>query len=88
MIRGKGPTGKGNHPHPRSQSYTVKQLESDIAKVTKEKGAFVNESTVKENRLLLLLDGLRTLWKDKPTADLLTSEGIGPIPELKGTYNV
>ena len=88
LNRGKGPAGKGHLSHPRSESYTVKQLESDISKVTKEKEAFVNESTLKENRLLSLLDGLRTLWRDKTTADILTSEGIGPIPELKGTYNV
>jgi ParB family chromosome partitioning protein len=88
MNRGKGPTNKGRDSHPRAQSYTVKQLESDISKVTKEKEAFVNESALKENRLLLLLDGLKSLWRDKSTADLLSFEGIGPIPELKGTYNV
>lgn len=88
VNRGKSPSWKGHGSHPRSQSYTAKQLQSDIAKITKEKQAFVNESTLKENRLLSLLDGLSTLWRDKPTADLITSEGIGPLPELKGTYNV
>jgi hypothetical protein len=66
----------------------VKQLKTDITKLTKEKEAFVNESSIKENRLLTLLDGLNTLWRDKTTAELMTSEEVGPVPELKGTYNV
>jgi ParB family chromosome partitioning protein len=88
MKRGKEPARKEHVPHSRSPDYTVKQLQKDITKITKEKEAFVNETSLKENRLLSLLDGLCTLWRDKLTADLITSEGIGPVPKLKGTYNV
>lgn len=84
----KGPEKKDRSTRSQPSVYTVKQLKADITKVTKEKKAFVNETSLKENRLLCLLDGLNTLWRDKTTADLITSEGIGPVPELKGTYNV
>lgn len=68
--------------------YTLKQLQTDISKITKEKDAFIRESTIKENRLLSILDALNVLWRDSITAELITSEGIGPMPKLKGTYNV
>ena len=88
MRRRKETEKKDPAPRAPTSDYTVKQLQADITKITKEKEAFVRESTIKENRLLSLLDGLNILWRDAPTAELLTSEGIGPIPELKGTYNV
>jgi len=68
--------------------YTVEQLRSDITRITREKTAFVDEASVKENRLLLLLDGLHTLWNDAELSALMRSAGIGPIPELKGVYDV
>ena len=88
LRRGKEPERKGCYVRSPSSNYTVKQLKTDITKLTREKEAFVNESSIKENRLLSLLDGLNALWRDKATAELITSEGIGPVPELKGTYNV
>lgn len=88
LRRGKEPEKKVCSVRSSSSDYTVKQLKTDITKLTKEKEAFVNESSIKENRLLSLLDGLNTLWRDKTTAELMTSEEIGPVPELKGTYNV
>ncbi len=82
-------TAKGRHcGGDKGTPYTVKQLKSDITRVTKEKTAFVDEATVKENRLLLLLDGLHTLWSDKELSGLMKSEGIGPMPKLKGAYDV
>jgi ParB family chromosome partitioning protein len=68
--------------------YTLKQLKADITKITREKAAFVDEASVKENRLLVLLDGLSTLWSDEELSTLVASEGIGPIPAMKGVYNV
>ena len=56
--------------------------------LTKEKEDFVNETEVKENRLLALLEGLRTIWQDEQATDLIQTESIGQLPELKGTYNV
>ena len=88
LNRGKEPARTSYGARGLSSDYSVKQLQADITKITKEKEAFVRESSIKENRLLSLLDGLHTLWRDKPTAELITAEGIGPIPELKGTYNV
>jgi len=87
LRRGKEPERKDYSVRSSSSGYTVKQLKTDITKLTREKEAFVNESSIKENRLLSLLDGLKALWRDKATAELITSERIGPMPELKGTYN-
>ncbi|MFC1783645.1 ParB/RepB/Spo0J family partition protein [Planctomycetota bacterium] len=88
INRGKRPIKKQGASHSRSRSYTFRQLKYDIKKITKEKEAFVNEASVKENRLLSLFDRLNTLWKDKELVNILTSEGMGPIPNLKGDYNV
>jgi len=68
--------------------YSVQQLKTDIKKVTKQKEAFVKEASLKENRLLVLLDDLRTLQGDQVFLDLTVSEGIGQIPALKGSYHV
>jgi ParB family chromosome partitioning protein len=88
LRRGKEPGRKVCSPSSPLSDYTVRQLKNDIKKLTKEKDAFINESERKENRLISILDGLNSLWKDKMTAELITSEGIGPMPKLKGTYNV
>lgn len=74
--------------NPHANDYTVQQLKRDIVKITKEKEAFVNETEIKENRLLALLEGLRTIWQDEQALDLIQAENIGALPELKGTYNV
>lgn len=74
--------------NPHANDYTVQQLKRDIVKITKEKEAFVNETEIKENRLLALLEGLHTLWQDEQAVDLIQTENIGTLPELKGTYNV
>lgn len=77
-----------NTQHPRNTAYTVKQLKNDISRITKEKEAFVNEASLKENRLLLLWDGLKSLGEDQELARLILAEGIGSIPTLKGDYHV
>jgi len=88
---------KGENPRKRvasgapvnhSNDYSVQQLKRDIAKLTKEKEAFVNETETKENRLLILLEGLKTIWEDEQALDLIQSEDVGTLPELKGQYNV
>jgi ParB family chromosome partitioning protein len=68
--------------------YTMDQLKSDISAATKEKEAFVKEASFRENRLLMLLEGLKSLWADSGLAGLLMKEGIGPIPLLTGEYHV
>ena len=72
----------------RPPAYSVKQLKSDISRITKKKESFVQEAEVKENRLLALLDGLNTLWQDKKLVALLQERNLDRRPELKGQYNV
>jgi hypothetical protein len=57
-------------------------------KITKEKEAFVNETEIKENRLITLLEGLHVVCQDEQLIDLIDSEKIGHLPKLKGAYNV
>lgn len=71
-----------------SEKYSVQQLKRDIVKVTKEKESFVNETEIKENKLYVLLEGLKTIWLDGQAVELIQSEDIGSFPKLKGTYNV
>ncbi len=78
----------GDSVAPHSNDYSVQQLKRDIVKITKEKESFVNETEIKENRLLALWDGLNTIWQDKQIIELIKSENIGDLPELKGTYHV
>jgi ParB family chromosome partitioning protein len=75
-------------PRVRLQHYSVKHLQADISRRTKEKESFVRESSAKENRLLALLDGLKTLWMDRGFLDVAKAEGLGQRPKLEGTYNV
>lgn len=72
----------------RPPAYSVKQLKSDISRITKKKESFVQEAEVKENRLLALLDGLNTLWQDKKLVALLKERNLDRRPELQGQYNV
>jgi len=80
--------GVNGPPPNHANNYSTQQLKRDILKITKEKEAFVNETEIKENRLLTLLDGLKNIWQDEQAVDLIQSENIGALPELKGTYNV
>ena len=87
MARGEGVERRTGGRSPLPLDYTIKQLKQDINKITKEKEAFVNEAEVKENRLLSLSYGLHTIWKDQKIIELIKSENIGPMPELKGKYD-
>ena len=78
----------GNSSNNPCANYSVKQLKRDISKLTKEKKAFVNETEIKENRLLSLIEGLHAIWNDDNAVELIEAENIGSIPALKGTYNV
>jgi len=81
LNRGKEPEKRDRKPE-----YTVKQLKADISRITKEKESFVNETSRKENRLLSLLDGLRTIWQDAQFKVLADEHGLGQWPQLQGTY--
>jgi ParB family chromosome partitioning protein len=67
--------------------YSLKELKSDISRTTEEKQGFVREATVKENRLLALLDGLNTLLRDEALVSILTKEGVAEQPQLSGAYS-
>jgi microsomal dipeptidase-like Zn-dependent dipeptidase len=70
------------------QTYSLNQLKADISRVTKEKEAFVNEANFKQTRLLIFLEGLKTINGDKEVVEILKSEGLENLPEMKGEYNV
>ena len=76
--------GKSSNP----ASYTVKALVSDITSTTKVKDSYVQQAKKKENRLLLLLDCIETLFKDKAMLDLLRQEALIDRPDLLGTYHM
>ncbi|MFC1781517.1 ParB/RepB/Spo0J family partition protein [Planctomycetota bacterium] len=88
MARGESIDRTFGGRSPLPNDYTIKQLKQDINKMTKEKEAFVREAEGKENRLLSLLYGLHTIWKDQKFIELIKSENLGPMPDLKGKYNV
>jgi ParB family transcriptional regulator, chromosome partitioning protein len=76
--------GKSSNP----ASYTVKALVSDITSTTKVKDSYVQQAKKKENRLILLLDCIETLFKDKAMLDLLRQEALIDRPDLLGTYHM
>ena len=76
--------GKGSN----TVGYTVKELVGDIANATKARDSYVRESKEKENRLLLLIDGIETLFKDRVLVDMLQQEALADRPTLLGTYQI
>jgi ParB family chromosome partitioning protein len=84
--------GLGKDPSARvkgtGRKAALAQLKSGIAKSTREKASFVRQAKDKENRLMALLDGVNTLWKDKGLVVLVESEGLGERPQLEGQYGV
>ena len=75
---------KANNP----ANYTVKALVNDIAHATKAKDSYVREAKKRENRLLLLLDGIEALFQAEALVDLLRQEGMVDRPDLLGTYHL
>ena len=75
---------KANNP----ANYTVKALVSDIADATKAKDSYVREVKKRENRLLLLLDGIEALFQDEAFVELLRQESMVDRPDLLGTYHL
>jgi ParB family chromosome partitioning protein len=78
---------KGKDGAAASAAYTVKTLTSDITSATKAKDSYVRQAKEKENRLLLLLEGFDTLWKDASLLGLLREEELADRPILLGKYN-
>lgn len=82
------PRSSADSQGPHLPSYSVEQLKRDIVRITKEKESFVTETETKENRLIALLHGLHSIMQDEQMVQLIQSENIGALPELKGMYNV
>lgn len=85
LSRGKQPAKRKPSERP---DYTLKDLKRDISKTTEEKERFVRETASKENRVLNLLDGLATIWKDEALMAILKEEGVDERPQLVGSYGV
>jgi len=71
-----------SHAVPQDMKYSVDQLRHDIAKICREKDAFVREAGIKEGRVMCLVDGLKTLLADDTFRSLIESEGLAKMPEL------
>jgi ParB family chromosome partitioning protein len=78
-------TKKRSSPQPE---YTIKDLKRDIGSTTEEKEKFVREAEIKENRLLNLMDALKTLDEDKELMTIINEEKLAERPQLVGTYAV
>ncbi len=66
---------------------TVTVLKKDIADLTKAKDSFVREAESKENRFLMLLTAINTLWHDDAFVKLATEEKVKDRPELVGNFS-
>jgi ParB family chromosome partitioning protein len=66
--------------------YSIKDLKRDISRTTVEKESFVRQASVRENRLLNLLDGLATLKTDPVLMGILHDDKLEALPQLVGTY--
>ena len=68
-------------------SLTVTVLKKDIADLTKAKNSFVREAESKENRFLMLLTAINTLWRDDAFVKLAIEEKVKDRPELVGNFS-
>ncbi len=78
----------GREPRQKHVRYTLADLKRDIGQITKEKEGFVREATEKEKRLLLLISGMTTLWRDGDFVELMSAEGMAERPALQGDYGL
>jgi ParB family chromosome partitioning protein len=75
-----------SEPTPGGAPYTVEELKRDLTETTREKNAFVRETSLKESRLISLVEALRELRSSGPFMELLHAEGLVDMPALEGTY--
>jgi ParB family chromosome partitioning protein len=69
------------------EDYTVTQMRQDISDATKAKTSFVREAKSKENRFMILFDGVKNLWQDKNFVELVKGEKLDTRPELAGDFS-
>jgi len=77
---------KKSKKSPASRTYTVNQLQQDIAETTRAKSSFVREAKSKENRFLTLLAGINTLLEDTELVELLAKNKLDKRPALAGDF--
>ena len=73
-------------PGETRENYTVEELKRDIVQTTQEKKSFVRETSLKEGRLITLLEALKVLRGSEGFLHLLKAEGLGELPALQGNY--
>jgi ParB family chromosome partitioning protein len=80
-----GSPRKARSPEPggKAELYTVEELKRDIVETTREKNAFVRETSRKEGRLFFLVEALKKLRSDEGFMDLLRTEGLAEMPVLQ-----
>ncbi len=85
LNRGKSPQKK---TATQPEAYNLKDLAKEITKTTREKEAFVRETSRKENRLLTLLMGASAMLADAQFHAMLRTHDLAAPPELSGKYGV
>jgi ParB family chromosome partitioning protein len=80
--------GSKDHQGDKQHEYTLKELKRDIARTYREKASFVHETNIKQGRVVILVEGLKTLLADATLAAMLKAEGLDDGPELHGLHKV
>jgi ParB family chromosome partitioning protein len=75
---------RGQGLHRNGKKYTVEELRKDISDTTKAKNSFVREAKTKENRFLLLVTAIDTLWQDREFLTIIEAENLTDRPQLAG----
>ncbi len=73
-------------PSGQEGEYTVEELQRDLLKSYREKKSFVREASLREGRLISLIEGLKVLRATEGFMDLLKAEGLAELPALQGAY--
>jgi ParB family chromosome partitioning protein len=81
-----GETRTGRRDHGKEHEYTVTQLRRDIARTYREKSSFVHEATIKQGRVVTLVEGLKALRADAAVEKVLKEEGLLDMPDLHGLH--
>lgn len=80
--------GSKDHHGGKEREYTVKQLKRDISRTYREKASFIHETNIKQGRVVILVEGLKTLLADATLVPMLKAEGLDDSPELHGLHKV
>lgn len=80
-VQGDKPYAERNNS--KQPEITVRQVKKEISSTVQKMAAFVRETSVKEGRLLSLVENMRTLRSNESFLELLNKEGLSEMPELK-----